>query len=173
MPKNRAQKKETLDFLVDRIEKSKAAVFIGFQGSKVTETDELRNACRAEGLEYLAAKKTLLKKALEKLGLTVENPEVLANEIAIVLSNEDEVIAAKVVAKFAKTHEAIALKGGILEKKVIDLKKVKVLVNIPSKQELYAKIVGSINAPISGFVTVLKGNLRGLVQVLNQIKNQK
>lgn len=173
MPKTKQQKKEMLKSLVEKLEKSKAAVFVGFQGLTVNDAEVLRNVCRENDLEYLVAKKTLLKIALEKLDLKVEDNEILSNEVAVVLSYGDEVTAPKVIAKFAKEHEAVILKGGILESKIIDLNMVKKLVSIPSKEELLAKVVGSLNAPISGFVTVLKGNLRGLVQVLNSIKEQK
>ena len=118
-------------------------------------------------------KKTLLKIALEKNNLKIDDKEILSNEVAVVFSYADEVTAPKVVAKFAKTYDAATLKGGILEEKIIDLSMVKRLVNIPSKEELLAKVVGSLNAPVRGFVTVLKGNLRGLVQALNAIKDQK
>ncbi|MBT4277304.1 50S ribosomal protein L10 [Candidatus Falkowbacteria bacterium] len=173
MPKTKQQKKEMLESLIKKLEDSKAAVFAGFQGLTVNETETLRKTCRENNLEYLVAKKTLLKIALEKSGLKAEDKEIFSNEVAVVLSYADEVTAAKIVAKFAKDHEVVTLKGGILESKIIDLNMVKKLVSIPSKEELLAKLVGSINAPVSGFVTVLKGNLRGLVQTLNAIKEQK
>ncbi len=173
MAKTRQQKKEMLDSIIEKLEKSKAAVFVGFNGLTVNELEELRNICRENDLEYLATKKTLLKIALEKSNLPVKDQEILSNEVAVVFSYNDEVTAPKIVAKFAKSHEATTLKGGILENKIIDLSMVKKLVSIPGKEELLAKLVGSLNAPVSGFVTVLKGNLRGFVQVLNAIKKSK
>ena len=173
MPKNKLQKKVMLDNIIEKLEKSKAAVFVGFNGLTVNEIEELRKTCRENDLEYLATKKTLLKIALEKSNLKVEDKEILSNEVAVVFSYGDEVTAPKVVAKFAKDHELATLKGGILEEKIIDLNMVKKLISIPGREELLAKVVGSLNAPVSGFVTVLKGNLRGLVQTLNAIKEQK
>ncbi len=173
MAKNKQQKEEILNGIIERLEKSSSAVFVGFNGLTVNEVEELRRVCRDNNLEYLTTKKTLLKIALEKGGLKIEDNEILSNEVAVVFSYGDEVTAPKVVAKFAKNHESAVLKGGILENKMIDLTMVNKLVSIPSREELLAKVVGSLNAPVSGLVTVLKGNLRGLVNALNAIKEQK
>lgn len=173
MAKNKQQKEEMLNSIVEKLEKSSSAVFVGFNGLTVNEVEELRGVCRENDLEYLTTKKTLLKIALEKNGLNVEDSDILSNEVAVVFSYGDEVTASKVVAKFAKSHELAVLRGGILENKIIDLSMVNKLVSIPGKEELLAKMVGSLNAPVNGFVTVLKGNLRGLVQVLNSVKEQK
>ncbi len=79
----------------------------------------------------------------------------------------------KLVKGFSKKHEDIEFQGGILEGQIIDIEELKKLADLPSREELLAKVVGSLNAPISGFVNVLAGNLRGLVNVLNAIKDNK
>ena len=80
---------------------------------------------------------------------------------------------AKILEQFSKTNGAVKIIGGVIERKFITAAEVIALAKLPSKQELLAKLVGTINAPISGFVNVLAGNLRGFVQVLNAIKDQK
>jgi large subunit ribosomal protein L10 len=85
----------------------------------------------------------------------------------------DEVSAAKVVHTFAKDNEIVTIYGGILEGKFIDASGVKSLASLPSKQELLAKVVGSLNAPVSGFVNVLAANIRNFVSVLSNIKDKK
>ncbi len=172
MAKTKEQKREFLNSLKDKLEKAKSIIFVGFNGLTVNEVEEIRKKCRENNLEYLVAKKTLLKKALKDMGIEPQ-AEMLSNEIAVVLSYEDEVMGAKIIGEFAKNNEALILKGGVLESKVIDLNMVKTLISIPSKQELYAKLVGTVKAPVNGFVNVLSGNLRGLVQVLNSIKDKK
>jgi len=97
----------------------------------------------------------------------------IEGEIATVFGYEDEVAPAKILDEFKKSHESVELMGGVLEDRFIDAEKVKALAKLPSKPELYAKIVGSLNAPISGFVNVLAGNLRGLVTVLKAIGDKK
>ncbi len=174
MPKTREQKKAILQDLTDKIQKAKAVVFVGFQGLKVKDIEELRKICRENGLEYYAAKKTLLKKALDSLGLSpAENEDIFSQEVALVYSYEDEVSGAKIADKFSRSHECLVLKGGILENRLVNLPEIKQLASLPTKEELYAKVVGSIKAPLSGLANVLAGNLRGLVQVLNAIKEQK
>ncbi len=173
MPKNKQQKKEILNSFLEKIKKAKSVVFVGFNGLTVNESEELRKLCRENDLEYMVAKKTLLKLALKELNINNNQEDVFSQEVAAIFSYKDEVMGAKIAAQFSKDHEALVLKGGILENKIIDLKMVKNLVNIPGKDELYAKIVGSINAPLSGLVNVLAGNLRNLIQVLTAIKEKK
>lgn len=172
MAKTKQQKHETVQSLTEGIRGAKAVVFANFQGLKVSESEELRRKCRAEKVSFLASKKTLLKKALAGLGFDVD-AESFSGGVAVVMGTEDEVAPAKLIHDFAKTHEVAKTFGGIFEGKFIDAAKVKALASLPSKQELLAKLVGSINAPVSGFVNVLAGNLRGLVSVLNNIKAQK
>lgn len=172
MAKTRQIKEQTLKSLTEGLKNSKSAVFANFQGLKVTDSEELRKKCRELNIDYIASKKTLLKNALKDLNLEVDTKS-FEGGVAVVLGKEDEVAPAQVIAKFAKKHEVVSVFGGILEGKFIDSSKVIELSNLPSKQELLAKLVGTINAPVSGFVNVLAGNLRGLVTVLNAIKDTK
>ena len=170
MAKTKQKKEELLKNLKAKLADSKSIVFANFTGLSVKDTEDLRSKCREAEVEYLVAKKTLLKKALEEAGFEVPK---LEGEISAAFSVKDEVIAAKVLDTFAKGHEQIKFLAGILENKMIDAEEVKGLAKLPSKDELFAKMVGSIKAPISGFVNVLSGNLRGFVNVLNAIKESK
>ena len=109
---------------------------------------------------------------IKEIGFDVDT-KVFEGSPAVVLGLQDEVAPAQIVAKFAKSHEIVHMFGGMLEGQAIDSTKVTELSKLPSKDELLAKMVGSLNAPISGFVNVLAGNLRGLVSVLNNIKDAK
>jgi len=172
MAKTRVQKEVKVQQLTDNVKNAKAAVFANFQGLTVPETEELRAKCRENNIVITASKKTLLKRALADNGLDVDTKSFTGG-IAAAFGMDDEVAPAQIIAKFAKDHELVTIFGGILEGQFIDAAKVKDLSALPSKQELYAKLVGTINAPVSGFVNVLAGNLRGLVSVLNNIKEQK
>jgi large subunit ribosomal protein L10 len=172
MPKTRLQKEATVTQLSDDLKRMKGLVFADFQGLNALEVEELRTKCIKAGMRYTVAKKTLLKLALKNAGLDID-PKLVLGSLATVLNFEDEVTAAKTVADFAKTHEAMKILGGVLESKLVDAKTVVALAKLPSRNELIAKALGSIKAPISGFVNVLAGNLRGLVQVLNQIEKSK
>ena len=133
----------------------------------------LRRKAREENVQVLVAKKTLMKLAAKEAGFDNVDTTVLPNSIVTLRSSEDEVAPAKLVADFAKTFETVSIEGGVLEGAYASKDDMVALSKLPSKQELYAKIVGSLNAPVSGFVNVLAGNLRGLVTVLSQIQEQK
>lgn len=171
MAKTRQQKEATLQTLVDQLKTAKSAVFANFQGLKVKETDELRATCRELRLTYMASKKTLVQRALRDVGL-IADAKGFDGGISVVCGN-DEVSPAKTIANFAKTHEAVRIFGGVLEGLFVDATKVSELAKLPSKTELLSRLVGSLNAPVSGFVNVLAGNLRGLVTVLNAVKEKK
>ncbi len=173
MPKTKEQKKQIVNDLADKLAKFKSLVFTDYKGLTVAEASAIRKLAREQGAEYLVAKKTLIKLALDKAGLKDIDVKDLSGNLALIIGFEDEVSPAKLAANFAKDHEAFKLLGGIMENKFIDLAQVEALSKIPSRVELLAKLVGSLNSPVSGFVNVLAGNLRGLVTVLGAIKDQK
>lgn len=173
MPKTRQQKETAVQSLVEGIKKAKSVIFANFQGLTVVESEELRKKCYKEGIDVVAAKKTLIQRALEEAGLGAIQTRTFEGGVATFLGNNDEISPAKIVSTFAKSHGIVTIFGGIFEGKFIDQNAVRNLANLPSKDELLAKMVGSLNAPVSGFVHVLAGNLRNLVGVLNNIKNAK
>lgn len=171
MAKTKQQKVVILTDVVRSLQGAKGMVFANFQGLKTTESNELRATCRANDLTYTVIKKTLLKRALSDMGLTIDTKS-FDGGVSIV-TGQDEVAPAQIVAAFAKTHDKATIFGGVLEHQFIDATKVKALAKLPSKHQLLGQLVGTLNAPVSGFVNVLAGNLRGLVTVLGAIKEQK
>jgi len=172
MAKTRVQKDVMINALNEKIQNMKSAVFVDYKGMKVKDITTLRRNLRDNKVEFNVAKTTLLKIALGKNNIEVD-PELLKKPLAVAFAMEDEVAPAKEISKFAKTNEAIEILAGILEQKQISANQVKQLAALPSKEELYAKVVGSIASPLSGMVNVLAGNLRGLVNVLNAYKDTK
>lgn len=172
MAKTRQQKEQALVNLTDDLKNSKSAVFANFQGLKVKDSEELRQKCRESNISYIASKKTLLRNALKDLKLDVDTKN-FEGGVAVILGKEDEVAPAQIIANFAKKHEIVSIFGGILEGNFIDSKKVNELAKLPNKEQMLAKVVATINAPISGFVNVLAGNIRNLANVLNAIKDTK
>lgn len=155
--------------LIQKILKSKSIFFLNYEGLKVADIQKIKKELKKEMIDYVVSKKTLLKLASEKANLKV-NPKSIPGNFALIFSYADEVAPAKILTKFAKEFEKMSLIGGILGGELISAAKVADLAKLPSKMELLAKLVGSLNAPLSGFVTVLGGNLRGLIRVLSQIK---
>ncbi len=173
MAKSKQQKEQELQALHENFARSKGAVFANFNGLTVNDVQVLREKLREEDAEMVVAKKSLMGLMLEKGGLSKDHTSQMEGAVAVVFGYTDEVAPAKVVAEFAKEHEVVTFQGGILEGEFIGTEKVMELSKLPSKQELLAKMVGSMKSPISGLANVLSGNLRGLVQVLSQVKDQK
>lgn len=170
MAKTRQQKEVALE----RIEKQlnhKSIVLMSYMGLKVTDLEDLRKKLRVENSTLTVAKRNLFLLALKNRGIAM-NAEEMKGSVAMAVG-DDEVMPAKVVADFRKTHENVQLFGGIVNEEVMDVTQVTALATLPSKPELLAKLVGTLNAPVSGFVNVLAGNLRGLVNVLNAVKSSK
>lgn len=167
------QKIELVKELSEKIKGAKSTVFVDYKGLQVKESTELKKSLRAAGAEYIVVRKTLLDIALSGAGIEGANIKSMEGQVAISLSNTDEVSAAKIIDTFAKTNPNVKMLGGTLGVQVMTAAEVKALAKVPSKEQLLGQLVGTLNAPISGFVNVLAGNLRGLVQVLNAVKEQK
>ncbi len=172
MPKTRQQKEATVGTLGADIKAAKGVVFANFQGLTMKDSDELRGACKAQGIRYVVTKKTLLQKAIQAAGFSMDIKSFQGG-MSVLASATDEVAPAQVLANFARTHEVAKIFSGILDGQLIDAVKVAALAKLPGKQQLLGQLVGTLNAPIGGFVHVLAGNIRGLVTVLGAIKEQK
>ncbi len=175
MPKNKLQKQEILRNLKEKFKKSKSVVFAGFNALTVKDNENLRQELRKENSEYYVAKKTLINLAFQEK-ISDLNVREMDGKIAAIFSYDDEIAPAKILADFRKDKERaerIFFLGGILENKLLSKEEIEVLSKLPSKQELYAKLVGSLNAPVSGFVNALAGNMRNLVYVLKAIEEKK
>ena len=173
MAKTREQKETIVADLSDKLGSMKSAVFTSVSGYTMEDANELRKQAKEQGLDVLVAKKTLLSLAVEKAGLKGLDPKVLEGSILTMIGHEDEVAPARIMAKFAEDRDGINILAGYLEGEAVTSEMIMSLAKLPSKEELLAKLVGSINAPVSGFVGVLNANLRNLVGVLNAIEKTK
>jgi large subunit ribosomal protein L10 len=173
MAKTRQQKESEVQDLNDRLTKSKGVVFASYKGLTVSQTEELRKVLRAEGAELKMAKKNLLQLVMKKAGLDDKVVDNFTGSVTVAFGYDDEISPARVMAKFSKTNQAMELFGGLLENSFINADRVKALATLPGREELLAKLVGTINAPVAGFVRVLAGNMRNLVYVLEAIKTSK
>jgi large subunit ribosomal protein L10 len=167
------QKIELVKNLTEKIKIAKSAIIVDYKGLKVKDATVLKKTLRAGGVDYTVIRKTLLDIALKNAGIEGMDVKGMDGQIALSLSNVDEIIGAKIIDTFAKTNENIKILGGVLGKQVMNAAEAKALAKIPSKEELLAKLVGTLNAPIGGFVNVLAGNLRALVQVLKAVSDNK
>ena len=172
MPKTRQQKEQIVAGVADKFKKMKSAAFMSISGFTMNQADEFRAKAKEQGVEMFIAKKTLLALAAKEAGLDID-PQEFNGSILTAISFEDEVSAAKLLNELSKANDAVVFEAGVLEGGGLTADEVTQLAQLPSKEELLAKLVGSLNAPVSGFVNVLAGNLRGLVTVLDAIKDKK
>lgn len=166
------QKKQLAKDFIENLVESKAIVVVDYKGINVNEINELRNALREENIKMKVFKKSVAQVALDnkKIELDVRGMD---GQLAFIYGGEDEVSAAKIISKFSKDNENLKILAGVLENKAMNQEEMTSLSKLPNRNELLAKVVGSIKAPISGFVNVLGGNLRDLVGVLSAIKDTK
>ena len=128
---------------------SSSTVVAEYRGLTVAEISELRRALREEGVEMKVYKNTLASRAAENAGFD-DLKEILTGPNALAFS-EDETAAARVLAKFAKQHKALQLKGGIVEGKVVDLDTINELSALPNREGMLSMFLSVLNAPISSF----------------------
>ncbi len=169
MALTKVQKEKVINDLKEKIAKQKAVVFAVITGLKVKDLANLRKDMKKKDCELKVAKKTLISSAFKQKKIDV-NIKKLEGEIALGFGYKDEVLPFKTLYEFSKGNENLKILGGFFEDKFRSAEEIIALAKIPSKQELFAKVVGSISSPISGFVNVLQGNIKGLVYVLTQIK---
>jgi len=169
---DRAEKKAEVKVIQEHLKESVCVVLTDFRGLNVDELAELRKKLREKRADYKVVKNRLTKIAANNLDLS-DLGDYLTGPTALVMSVEEMISPAKIVYDFAKEHEALKIKGGILEGEIVDSAKIKALASLPPKEELLAKMLGNLNGPIVGFVNVLNGPLRGLVGVLSAIADQK
>lgn len=165
-------KKAIVAELTEKVANSKTVVLVDYRGLTVEQDTELRSALRKAGVKYEVVKNTLTRFAMNNNGYS-EIDTFLNGPTAIAYSYEDVVAPAKVIAEFAKKFEHLQIKVGIVEGKVFNESEINKLAELPSREELIAKALAGFNAPITGFVNVLNGNLRGLVVALNAIAEKK
>ncbi|QSQ08957.1 50S ribosomal protein L10 [Koleobacter methoxysyntrophicus] len=169
---NREEKKQIVEELKDKLNQVKAAIFTDYRGLNVEEITELRKQLREAGIEYKVVKNTLTRIAAKDINMDFLE-EYLNGPTAIAFSFEDPVTPAKILSKFANSHKALDIKAGLVEGKLIDVEGIKALADLPSREVLIAKVIGGMQAPISGLVGVLNGPMRGLVYALKAIQDKK
>jgi large subunit ribosomal protein L10 len=165
-------KQEQVRELAQKLKEAKGMVLADYRGLTVEQDTKLRKELREAGIDYQVIKNSIIHFAAKDAGLEELEP-YLNGPTALAMSSVDPVAPSKLLAKFEKSFEKFELKAGVVEGKVVDVEGVKAISNLPSKEELIAKMLGSLKSPINGFVNVLNGNMRGLVVALNAVAEKK
>ena len=155
MSKALEKKKQVVAEIVEKLRNSKSTVVTDYRGLTVAEMNELRKQLREAGVEYKVLKNTLTRRATAETGLT-ELDQYLTGPTAIAFSTEDVVAPAKILYQFAKDHEALEIKGGIVEGKIVGLDAIKELADLPSREGLLSMLLSVLQAPIRNFALAVK-----------------
>lgn len=166
------KKEEVVAELQDLFTNAKSIVFSDYQGINVKDFGTLRSELRKNEVNFKVAKKTLIKIAAEKAGFKDLPNNVLEGQVGAAFGMGDEVMAAKTLYEFSKKHDAIKLLGALMEGRSLSQEETLELAKIPGKEELLAKLVGSLNSPISGFHGTLYSLLRNFVGVVEAYKDK-
>src|SRR3712207_3967618 len=168
---NREEKARVIAALAEKL-RARSAVLVDYQGMNVARSTDLRRRSREAGVEFVVAKNTLTKRAADEAGVEGLS-EYLVGPTALAFS-DDPVASAKLMAEFAEGVESFALKGGLLEDgRVLNEADVVALSKLPGRDVLLAQLLGAIQSPIVGLITVLNAPLRNLAVVLNQVAEKK
>lgn len=172
MSANFEAKKQVVEEIKAKISSAKSVVLIDYMGLTVAEDTQLRNSFREANVEYKVLKNTLVRRAFNDIGVTDFDADL--NGPTAVAFGPDETGAAKIVVEAAKKlNDKISVKSAFVDEAYVDQAGVKALASMPSKEELIAKMLGSMQAPIANFAGVLSNTLRGLVVALNAIAEKQ
>jgi len=168
----RPEKASKVAELKELLTGAKSIVLVNYCGLTVAEDTKLRSAMREAGVKYTVAKNTLIRIAAKEVG--IEGMDAfLEHNTAIAVAKEDPIAVAKIVNDFAKDHKALEIKAGVLDGRIISVDEIKALAALPSREVLLAKMLGSMQAPISGLANVLQGTIRNFVYVLDAVRQEK
>jgi len=169
---NRSQKENIISELADKLKNSKSVVFSDYSGTSVSKLTQLRKELRGQDIAFKITKKKLFDIALKNSGIDASTAN-LEGQIGMAIGAKDEISAAKILTRFSRENPNFKVLSGIVEKKEISAEDVRQLASLPGREELLAKLAATLNASVTGFVNVLAGNIRGLVQVLKGIADTK
>ena len=169
---NKKNKEDLVAEFAEKLKVAKAAFLADYRGLDVDQANDLRNKLRDVGVEYRVVKNTLLRLAAKDTASACFE-EYLNGPTAIALVHDDPVAPAKALVEFAKKNNIFELKAGMLDGKLLAVADIQALAELPSRDELLAKMLGSMSAPATNFVGVLAAVPRTFVQVLAAIKDQK
>lgn len=149
------QKKQVVATIADQFRKSKSTILVDYRGLNVSEVTELRKQLREAGVEFKVYKNTMARRAVEELDLT-ELHEQLVGPTAIAFSYDEVVAPAKIINSFAKEHEALEIKAGVVEGQITTVEEVKAIAELPSREGLLSMLLSVLQAPMRNFALASK-----------------
>lgn len=174
MSKNLEVKQQVVAEIVEKFKNAKSVVAVDYKGLTVEEVTALRAKFRSAEVEYVVYKNTLVARAMAELGITGWE-QVLKGPSAFAFAMKDPVSGAKVIKDYIENdkRKILSIKAGLIDGAVLDVKGVEALADLPPKEVLIARMMGSLNAPVTNFVGVLSATLRSLVYAVDAVRKQK
>ena len=167
----KSQKEGIIAELKEAMKQNKVLVMADYRGLTVQDIRELKNEVREIGGKMQVAKKTLLNIVLEDAGIDFDTRS-FSGPLVFIFGPEETAVPKKIW-KYSRKNENLKIEGAILENKVLSSEETVALAKLPSKEELLAKLVGTIQAPVSGLVNVMAGPMRSMVYALKAISDNK
>ena len=149
------EKQAAVDVIASKLAQSSSTVIADYRGLNVAQVTELRKQLREAGVEFQVLKNSLVRRATEGTELSALT-EILTGPTAVAFSGEDAVAPAKILNDFAKKNEALKLKGGVVEGKVVDAVQIKALAELPSREGLLSMLLSVLQAPVRNFALAVK-----------------
>lgn len=168
----KAFKDEKIAKIKENVDKAQVAIVTEYKGMTVEEITKLRRALQKDGGDYMVTKNTLAKIALKDTPYEVLT-EKLTGPIAIAFGFEDPVSPAKALSKFIKEIKKGTVVAAALDGKLLSAEEAKALAEIPSKEEIYAKMLGSINSPATGIVGAINAVMASLTRAVAAVRDKK
>lgn len=168
----KAFKEQKIAHIKECAQKAKVAIVTNYKGLSVEEITLLRRELQKVGADYTVTKNTLAKIAMKGTDFEVLT-DSMKESTAIAFGFDDEVSAAKVLAKFIKEKKKAEILCGALDGQLLDVKQVEELAKTPSKEELYAKMLGCVNSPATGIVGSINAVMSSLVRAIDAVAKKK
>lgn len=166
------EKEQAVRDVAEKMQRAQSMVIVDYRGLTVDEVSKLRSEFRNAGVEYRVIKNNMLRRAAESLGIAGMD-DLFRGPSAVAFGYEDAVAPAKIMCKFQKDVQKTEIKGGVLSGKKVDQAEIVSLSKLPGKEELLAKMLGSLNAPITKFALALAAVPKGLAVALGAVAEKK
>lgn len=167
------KKQVTVEQLIEKFRNANGFYFLNYSGMSVKDLESLRNEMKKLSVEMKVAKNTLLRKAIDEVGNLPVADEQLIGATAVVFGYEDALAPAKKLKEIIEKAKLPVFKGAVIEGQAFDSKGLAALAALPSKPEIMAGIIGSINAPISGIVGAINAVMRDLASLVEEVAKKQ
>ncbi|MHC1737899.1 MAG: 50S ribosomal protein L10 [Ignavibacteriaceae bacterium] len=170
---NKAEKNEIIQEIAELIKASSAIYLVDYAGINVGDISKLRREFRKEEVGYRVVKNTLFKRALAEAGKYEKLGDNLVGMTGYIFATSNPIAPAKIIKKYSDESKKLSLKGCYIDTAYYDGSKLAELASLPTKPEIVAGILASINAPVSGIVGAINAVIRELVSVIDEISKKE